>query len=113
MIEGRSDARMEFDSSNGFSFFAGNVNTVITPIVFIGNTNVSTEIPDNQWQWKRESGDLVSDNVWNIQRGSGRLLQLTTVDMGALWSKTNPVRFTCTATYPASSINNITSYIEV
>ncbi|WP_332457532.1 hypothetical protein [Petrimonas sp.] len=113
MIEGRSDARMEFDSSNGFAFFAGNVDTVITPVVFIGNTNVSADIVEEQWSWIRESGDPAADNIWNIQRGSGRLLQLTTVDMGALWSKTNPVRFTCTATYPASSINNITSYIEV
>lgn len=113
MIEGRSDTRMEFDSSNGFSFFAGNVDTVITPVVIIGNTNVSAEIVEEQWNWTRESEDQVADAIWNIQKGTGRILHITNNDMGLNWSRTNPVRFICTATYPASSINNISSYIEV
>lgn len=113
MIEGRSDARMEFDSSNGYSFFAGAVDTVITPIVFIGNTNVSADIVEEQWNWTRESGDPVSDAIWNAQHSGQRVLPLSNEDMGTQWSKTNPVRFTCTATYPASVINQISSYIEV
>ena len=113
MIEGRSDARMEFDSSNGFSFFAGNVDTVITPVVMIGNTNVSADIVEEQWRWTRDSKDQTADAIWNIQKGTGRILHITNNDMGTNWSRTNPVRFICTATYPASSISNITSYIEV
>ncbi len=113
MIEGRSDARMEFDSSNGFSFFAGAVDTVITPIVFIGNTNVSDDIVNEQWKWQRQSGDATADAVWNAQHPSGRLLTLKNEDMGAKWSRESPVRFICIATYPASSINNITSYIQI
>ena len=113
MIEGRSDARMEFDSSHGFAFFAGNVDTVITPVVIIGNTNVSAAIIEEQWSWTRESEDQTADTIWNIQKGTGRILHITNNDMGTSWSRTNPVRFICTATYPASSINNITSYIEV
>lgn len=113
MIEGRSDARMEFDSSNGYAFFAGGVDTVITPIVLIGNTNVSTDIVEEQWNWTRESGDAVSDAIWNAQHAGTRVLQLRNEDMGTHWSKTNPVRFTCTASYPASVINQISNYIEV
>lgn len=113
MIEGRSDVRMEFDSNNGYAFFSDAVDTVITPVVFIGNVNVSPEIVEEQWSWTRESGDQTADTIWNIEKGTGRLLHITNDDMGVLWSKTNPVRFTCTATYPASSINNITSYIEI
>lgn len=113
MIEGRSDARMEFDSSNGYAFFAGAVDTVITPIVLIGNTNVSTDIVEEQWNWRRESGDQVSDEIWNAQHSGVRLLQLKNPDMGTRWSKNNPVRFICTATYPASVINEISNYIEV
>lgn len=113
MIEGRSDARMEFDSSNGYAFFAGAVDTVITPIVFIGNTNVSADIVEEQWNWTRESGDPASDAIWNAQHSGQRVLPITNVDMGTQWSKTHPVRFTCTATYPASVINQISSYIEV
>ena len=113
MIEGRSDARMEFDSSHGFNFFAGAVHTDITPVVFIGNTNVSAYIVEEQWRWERLSGDNAADLIWNIEHNSKRVLELRNEDMGTLWSRTNPVRFTCTATYPASSINNITNYIEI
>lgn len=113
MIEGRSDARMEFDSSNGYGFFSGRVDTLITPIVFIGNTNVSADIVEEQWRWERLSGDNAADLVWNLEHTGKRILQLRNEDMGANWSRANPVRFVCTATYPASSINNITDYIEV
>ncbi|SFL00198.1 hypothetical protein SAMN05216357_11097 [Porphyromonadaceae bacterium KH3CP3RA] len=113
MIEGRSDARMEFDSSAGYAFVRGSVETDITPIVFIGNTNVSADIVEEQWNWTRESGDPVSDAIWNAQHSGQRVLPLSNEDMGTQWSKTNPVRFTCTATYPASVINQISSYIEV
>jgi len=113
MIEGRSDARMEFDSSNGFAFFAGQVDTVITPVVLIGNANVSNDIVEEQWSWTRTSGDQTADTIWNLQHVGVRVLELRNEDMGNLWSKTNPVRFTCTAIYPASAINQITNYIEV
>lgn len=113
MIEGRSDARMEFDSSNGFAFFAGHVDTTITPVVLIGNANVSNDIVEEQWSWTRTSGDQTADTIWNLQHVGVRVLELRNEDMGNLWSKTNPVRFTCTAIYPASAINQITNYIEV
>lgn len=113
MIEGRSDARMEFDSSHGFAFVRGFVETDITPIVLIGNTNVSADIVEEQWKWMRESGDPTADLVWNTEHVGVRILQLRNVDMGVHWSRTNPVRFTCEATYPASSINTITNYLVI
>ena len=113
MIEGRSDVRMEFDSSNGLAFFAGRVETTITPVVLIGNTNVSTDIVEEQWSWNRESGHESSDIVWNAKHKGVRQLHLSNEDMGSYWSKSNPVRFICTAIYPASSINTITNYIEL
>ncbi len=113
MIEGRSDARMEFDSSHGYAFVRGFVHSDITPIVLIGNTNVSADIVEEQWRWERLSGDNAADLIWNIENTGKRVLQLRNEDMGTMWSRENPVRFTCTATYPASSINNITNYIEI
>lgn len=113
MIEGRSDARMEFDSSAGYAFTRGNVNTDITPIVFIGNANVSADIVEEQWKWIRDSGDPTADLVWNTEHVGVRVLLLRNEDMGVNWSKNNPVRFICEATYPASSINTITNYLEV
>ena len=113
MIEGRSDARMEFDSSAGYAFTRGNVNTDITPVVFIGNANVSADIVSEQWKWIRDSGDPTADLVWNTEHAGVRVLLLRNEDMGVHWSKTNPVRFICEATYPASSINTITNYLEI
>lgn len=113
MIEGRSDVRMEFDSSNGYAFFAGAVDTVITPVVLIGNANVSADIVEEQWSWTRESGQEESDIVWNAGHSGMRILALIKSDMGNYWSKTNPVRFVCTATYPASSINKISNYLDI
>lgn len=113
MIEGRSDVSMEFDSSNGLAFFAGRVETTITPVVLIGNANVSADIVEEQWSWSRESGHEASDIVWNAKHKGMRQLHLTNEDMGSYWSKSNPVRFICTAIYPASSINTITNYIEL
>lgn len=113
MIEGRSDARMEFDSSAGYAFTRGNVNTDITPVVLIGNANVSADIVSEQWKWTRESGDPTADLVWNTEHVGVRILLLRNEDMGVNWSKNNPVRFICEATYPASSINTITNYLEV
>lgn len=113
MIEGRSDVRMEFDSSNGYAFTRGNVDTDITPIVLIGNTNVSADIVEEQWKWTRESGDVTADLIWNTEHVGVRVLLLRNEDMGVNWSKSNPVRFVCEATYPASSINTITNYLEI
>lgn len=113
MIEGRSDVRMEFDSSNGLAFFAGAVDTIITPIVMIGNANVSTDIVEELWSWTRESGYEASDIVWNASHAGARQLHLQNSDMGSYWSKTSPVKFICSAIYPASSINTITNYIEL
>lgn len=114
MVEGRSDARMEFDVNIYGALPANFTDFKILPIVLIGNANVSADIVKEQWKWTRESGDSASDVVWNTEKkNNGRALTLNHTDMGVRWSKTNPVKFTCTATYPASSINNITSYINL
>lgn len=113
MIEGRSDAWMDFDSSNGTRFTRGSVDTVLTPIVYIGNTNVSTDIVEEQWSWTRESADSTDDIVWNAGHIGQRQLHLTNEDMGEFWSRANPVRFTCTAIYPASVINKVEKTIII
>lgn len=112
MIEGRSDARMEFDISHWGALPAGFEECILTPVVLIGNANVTADI--TQWVWERISGDSVSDAIWNTERqNNGRVLNFSHIDMGTRWSRTNPVTFRCTATYPASSINTITNYVQI
>ena len=117
MIEGRSDARMEFHKSfSGDYLPAGFENFVLTPVVWIGNTDVSDEIVEEQWRWTRNSGDDAADAIWNAERsnaGHRRQLTLSYIDMGVNWSINNPVEFTCVATYPGSVINTITKTFRV
>ena len=112
LMECRSDIRMEFDSSNGYAFFAGAVQTTITPIVSIGNIIVSDDIPQANWKWERASDNTTADNIWNAQHKATKILDLSNEDMGTNWGRNNPVRFTCTATYP-NPLNEITNYIDV
>ena len=113
MIEGRFDVRMEFDSTGGFSFFPGGVDTILTPIVLIGNINVSDDIEIDSWSWKRESGDAVADAIWDAQHQSTRALELKNEGMGPRWSKANRIKFICSAIYPNSRINEVVNYIEL
>lgn len=112
MIEGRSDARMEIVSSHGFMLPGTFTDVVFTPYVFIGNTDVSADIVLEQWRWTRETDNEVADTIWNVQHKEMRALTLSSEDMGTNWSRSNPTRFTCTAIYPASSINPIQFILE-
>ncbi|MDD4778726.1 MAG: hypothetical protein PHV53_10630 [Fermentimonas sp.] len=119
MIEGRSDARMEFEGFLGGATHFGALRSdftdfTIKPIVLIGNTDVSSEIVEEQWRWVRSSGSSASDEIWNIEHSNnGRTLNISHLDMGVNWSRSNPVTFTCTATYPASVINEITNAVTI
>lgn len=119
MIEGRSDARMEFEGFLGGATHFGALRSDFTdfkilPVVFIGNTDVSSEIVEEQWLWTRNSGNQSSDDIWDIEHNSnGRILNISYLDMGVNWSCSNPITFTCTATYPASAINKITNAVTI
>lgn len=109
MIEGSSKTSMEFYSSNGLSFYAGQVDTTFTPIAFIGDVDVSDEIQD--WSWTRESGNSVSDDAWNAQHKNMRLLPVKNEDMTSNWTKLNPIKFICTAVHPG--VQHIQNFIKM
>lgn len=111
MVEGSSEERMEIFSSNGLSFAAGFVDTVFTPKVFIGNINVTDEIPLENWKWERITINTTSDLMWNAQHTSTKTVHITGADMGTHWSRQNPVTFVCTAIYP-KTLQTISYYIE-
>lgn len=112
MIEGNSEIRMEIFSSGGTGFFGGSVDTTFTPTVYVGNTNVSGDITESNWSWERDCGDPARDAIWNSEHEGMRVISITDVDMSPLWAKNNPVKFTCTAIHPNSSINKVTRTIE-
>jgi hypothetical protein len=94
-------------------------NEKIIPVVWIGNTDVSDDIVEEQWTWTRTTDDPASDIVWNATWNTTHvdnrreLLLADKSDMGSNWSRNNPAKFTCTAIYPASVINEISLTIPI
>ncbi len=98
MLEGNSNLSMRFASSAGDTFLAGQVETTVTPLVFLGNNDISDDILPADWAWTRDSGDVTEDNAWAIAHiKNGRVLELSNADMGSNWSTVRKVTFTCTA----------------
>lgn len=96
-IEGNYELTLEFSSSNGYSFFAGRVNTDITPIVYWGYNDISLDVLPGDWSWTRNSGQVTEDNAWSVvHANNGRILHLTNEDMPSNWGATRKVKFTCT-----------------
>ena len=86
MLEGYSDLRMEFVSSNGSTFAASHVDTEVTPIVYYGNIDISEDIAASDWAW-----------VYDLGSYAGRVLHITSDMMPDNWSRKNKAVFTCTA----------------
>lgn len=100
MIEGDDTLRLEFSSSNGYSFRRGEVSTTITPFVKFGTTDISGDLPLYCWSWSRstEEGTSAADRTWTLQHQEMRELVLTNSDMPNNWRTSNRVIFTMTAT---------------
>lgn len=100
LIEGLRDLSLEFVSSNGSSFYAGAVDTVVTPILKYGIIDISSDVQASDWVWSREStpADAALDAAWTAAHANnGRELHLTNADLPASWNRSHPVKFTCTA----------------
>lgn len=101
MLEGNSNLGIEFLSTNGYTFFRGAVNTVVTPHFFYGPIDISSDLPDDLWSWTRKLEDgttTIQDQTWNSQHSAQRVLTLTDFDMPAGWGRNMKAVFTCTVT---------------
>ena len=106
-IEGNSELTLEFSSSNGYTFFAGKVDTEITPVVYWGYNDISADVLAGDWSWTRDSGQVTEDNAWSVAHANnGRILHLTNEDMPSNWGAMRKVKFTCTA-YVRDGIESI------
>ena len=98
MIEGNDNFSMELLSSNGNSFRIGFVDTVITPYVYYGNTDITSDILESAFYWTRKTmntdGTSTADQAWNTNHRT-RVLHLTNADMPIAWSRENKAIFTC------------------
>ena len=98
LVDGNDNLTIEFVSSKGYSFRRGHVDTVVTPHLFYGNVDITSEVSAEYWNWTRESesGKTESDLTWDAQHAQQKTLNLTDSDMPSTWSFSDKAIFTCT-----------------
>ena len=99
---------IDFQSSNGSSFYQGHVSTVVTARLMWGDDDVTDRVPKSAFVWTRssESGKTDADRAWDEAMSGGKkihqgtnVLSLTDDDMPTAWSRNNKAIFICTVTY--------------
>lgn len=101
MLQGNGNYSLDFDSSEGWQFFRGNVNTVISLIVVYGTEDITARLmkrAGTEVEWLRESGNVPSDNSWKptYVDGDKSRLRLDNTDMPTGWGyEIRKVKFIC------------------
>lgn len=101
MLQGNGNYSLDFDSSEGWQFFRGNVNTIISLIVVYGTEDITERLmkrAGTEVEWLRESGNVPSDNSWKptYVDGDRSRLRLDNTDMPTGWGyEIRKVKFIC------------------
>ena len=100
LVDGNDNLTIEFVSSKGYSFRRGAVNTDITPHLFYGNVDITSDVAAEYWNWTRESesGKTTQDETWDAQHQHMKEIHLSNLDMPSTWSTRDKAIFTCTVT---------------
>lgn len=82
MTEGNNKFSVSLESSMGYEFPAGALDTMLTARVFAGNEEITGMIASSFVKWTRKSGDTDSDTGWNaLHEGAGTTIPLTPADI--------------------------------
>ena len=110
LLEGNGSYMLDFDSSEGWQFFRGRVDTVVSIIVTFGTEDITERIlskPGTEIEWLRDSGNVPSDNTWKptyVEGDTGKL-RLTNKDMPTGWGyEIRKVKFICNIYIPDGEI---------
>ena len=110
LLEGNGSYMLDFDSSEGWQFFRGRVDTVVSIIVTFGTEDITERIlskPGTKIEWLRDSGNVPSDNGWKptYVDGNPGKLKLTNVDMPTGWGyEIRKVKFICNIYIPDGEV---------
>ena len=110
MLEGDPNYYLTFESTNGWQFFRGRVDTVVTALVNHGNRDITAEVMATTGtgvEWLRDSGNPVADNAWQpvLVDNAKHRLRLTAADMPVGFGQTVRVaRFICRVTIPIGGV---------
>lgn len=108
MLQGNGNYSLDFDSSEGWQFFRGNVNTIISLIVVYGTEDITERLMNRagtEVEWLRDSGNVPSDNTWKpvYVDGDRSKLRLDNTDMPTGWGREiRKVKFICRVFIPES-----------
>lgn len=95
LVDGNENYNILFQSSMGMSFHRGHVDTEVTPRLMYGNVDISEDVAEQFWSWKRytDSGETLADKVWSAQHEGVKVLHLTNEDMPQEWNSKNRAIF--------------------
>ena len=97
MTEGDNRFTLEIDSSAGFEFYHGELDTVLTARIRAGMEEITGSVASSHVKWTRQSGDAASDTIWDkAHEAYGTTLPLTMADVPQ--PRPDYVTFTCEAT---------------
>lgn len=89
-IEGDTNYTAGIASSNGSKFRLSHVSTDLTALVYFGANDITDEVMSLagvEVQWRRDTGDVGSDNTWKPTYidGQPHRIHISTADMGRNW----------------------------
>lgn len=109
-LEGNGEFSIDFESSNGFSFFYGLIDTVIEAKFYHGTVDITEDVMSTagtQITWSRDSGIPAEDNSWSpvFVDGQKNKVHLISSDMGSEWLNARSVTFRVEAIIPLGEEN--------
>lgn len=74
--------RVDITSTNGLIFKNNIINTRIYATVFKSEEDITSQIPDSNFKWKKVNSDGTDDTSWNaVHNGVGRYVDITSEDI--------------------------------
>lgn len=109
-LEGNGEFSIDFQSSKGFSFFYGLIDTVIEARFYHGTTDITEDVMSTSGTvitWNRDTGIAAEDNAWSptFVDGKKNKIHLISSDMGSQWLNARSVTFKITAVIPLGEEN--------
>lgn len=109
-LEGNGEFSIDFQSSKGFSFFYGLIDTVIEARFYHGTTDITEDVMSTSGTvitWNRDTGIAAEDNAWSptFVDGKKNKIHLISSDMGSQWLNARSVTFKITAAIPLGEEN--------
>lgn len=107
LVAGDTTLSLDIESSCGETFLYGHLETKLTARVRRGVTDITEKILDSDWSWKRETGNIKEDSIWNSDHSAcTNELELRNEDLQAMSG-----RFICTA-YVRDSGDSLQGVVE-